>query len=129
MERTSVPEVFKEMLRNMNGKLDSMWCLFKETREEMKKQSELFKNGMAEMKKQSELFENGMARLEMKLDTVLLKNNEEKVAMNPEDDSISNPVVGVHSTDVATEVIVQNGNSCTEADGIIEVDDVHEQSV
>ena len=69
----------------------------------------------------------------------LLKNMEDKVAMDSEDDSITNPVVGVHSTDVVTEVkedvggirdlVVQNENSCTEADGIIEVEEVHVQSL
>ena len=67
MERTSVLEVYEETLRNVNEKFDGMWNYIKEMREEMNKQSELFK-------KQSELLNNGMARLEMKLDTVLLKN-------------------------------------------------------
>ena len=137
----------------MNEKVDVMWNYIKEMREEMKKQSELFKNGMAEMKKKSELFELGMARLEMKLDTVLLKNLEEKAAVDSEDDSITNPVVSFHSTDAVTEVkadgadsrdavtevkedgadigelVVQKENSCTEADGIIEVQQVPAQTL
>ena len=47
MDRTSVPEVYKETLQNMNEKVDVMWNYIKEMREEMKKQSKLFKNGMA----------------------------------------------------------------------------------
>ena len=128
MERTSVLEVYEETLRNVNEKFDGMWNYIKEMREETNKQSEL-------LKKQSER----MARIEMKLDTVLLKNIDEKAAMDAKDDSITNAVVSLHSRDAATEVkedggdiedlVVQNENSCTEADGIIEVEEVHVQGL
>lgn len=130
MEKPAAPDRRENMLRNMNEKIDNIWSFMKEMREDMKEMRE-------DMDKQAEHFKNSFARLEKKLDTALVKNVEEKVGTNYEDDSITAPVAEVHSTETISvekedgtetaDVVEQQRKSCEEADAALDAKEVKVQ--